>query len=297
MPDWRKRLGILLIAAIVVVCMVLLAASLRQIEFSPGYRLPVQPQEEETYDGTGLPVFSKYFEFLYLSFLILSVIFLPLAILYLIVSPEARNRMLRNLVLLAWIALLFLLIRRQPRLFEPIELLSVDGEVEALQGEVATAEFVAQPPPWAVTALAILLALLLAAAVVGLAWIVWRRLRPAASPLEQLAGEAAGALRALQAGADLRDTVLRCYAEMSRAVSVERGLRREAAMTPREFERRLAEAGLPATPVQQLTRLFEAVRYGARAPGVEEERQAIACLTDILDACSELSAGAFRSPA
>jgi hypothetical protein len=287
MPVWRQRIGILLITAAVVVSMVLLAASLRQADFSPGYPLPAGEREEETTAGMGMPVFSRYFEYLYMAFLVLSVIFLPLSILYLIVSPEARRNMLRNLVLLSWLALLFLLVRGQRRLFEELELLPGVEEPVAPLEAAATVEFVAQPPPWAVTALAILLALLLAAAIVGLVWALWLRLRPPESPLEQLAGEAQGALRALQAGADLRDTILRCYAEMSRAVSAERGLRREAAMTPREFERRLAEAGLPGAPVRQLTRLFEAVRYGAWTPGAEEERQAVACLNDILTACAE----------
>jgi hypothetical protein len=34
----------------------------------------------------------------------------------------------------------------------------------------------------------------------------------------------------------------------------------------------------------QLTRLFEAVRYGTRAPDEREERQAVDCLTAVIEA-------------
>jgi hypothetical protein len=114
---------------------------------------------------------------------------------------------------------------------------------------------------------------------------VWRRIHPPESPLERLAREAEQALGALQAGADLRDTVLRCYVEMGRVVREAKGLAREAAMTPREFEHSLGEAGLPQDRVRQLTRLFEDVRYGAKSAGVREEQQAVDCLGAIVEAC------------
>jgi hypothetical protein len=50
----------------------------------------------------------------------------------------------------------------------------------------------------------------------------------------------------------------------------------------------LEEAGLPGKHVQQLTRLFEQVRYGAKVSDEQKERQAIACLTAIVEACRSL---------
>jgi hypothetical protein len=55
-------------------------------------------------------------------------------------------------------------------------------------------------------------------------------------------------------------------------------------MTPREFVRSLTAMGLPELAVQRLTRLFEDVRYGARVTGDQEEGEAIASLTAIVDA-------------
>ena len=99
-----------------------------------------------------------------------------------------------------------------------------------------------------------------------------------ASPLERLAVEAQQALADLQSGGDLKNTVLRCYREMSRILSEERGITRPRDMTPREFEQRLAAVGLRDEHLRRLTRLFERVRYGARQAGEHEEREAVACL-------------------
>jgi hypothetical protein len=58
-------------------------------------------------------------------------------------------------------------------------------------------------------------------------------------------------------------------------------------MTPSEFAARLEQAGLPAEPVQRLTRLFEKVRYGGLRSTPTEAEEAVACLRDILHACGE----------
>jgi hypothetical protein len=69
----------------------------------------------------------------------------------------------------------------------------------------------------------------------------------------------------------------------------QRGITRKEGMTPREFERRLVELGLPPEPVTKLTRLFETVRYGAKDLGEVEEHQALA----YLDAIVQASGGKF----
>jgi hypothetical protein len=74
---------------------------------------------------------------------------------------------------------------------------------------------------------------------------------------------------------------------MTRVVDARRGLFREYAMTPAEFALRLENAGLPREPVSRLTRLFEAVRYGARTSSQSDIDEAVACLTSILKYCGE----------
>ena len=104
------------------------------------------------------------------------------------------------------------------------------------------------------------------------------------SPLEEISAEANKVLDELQGGANLKDTVLRCYAEMSRVLQQRRGIRRARAMTPREFEIELMRYGLPDVEVNQLTRLFEMARYGNMPLGEREHSQALACLEAIIEA-------------
>jgi len=146
-------------------------------------------------------------------------------------------------------------------------------------------EFTPNPPPWLTFVVTIGLAVLVAAVLVGALWFFWRRRQRPTSPLEQLAQEAQDALDALLAGSGVKNTVMRCYLEMARVLNEQRGIRRQRDMTPREFEHRLRDVGLPGEPVHELTRLFEEVRYGSKAPNEGEERQAIACLRAIVEAC------------
>jgi hypothetical protein len=160
------------------------------------------------------------------------------------------------------------------------------GGAPALPGGEAPPfpEFVAAPPPWLGMVISLVIALIIVGVVVGLALLVARRRRSPDTALRQLARSAQDTLDALQDGADLKNAVVRCYLEMSRVVRERRGLQRQADMTPHEFQNELEKAGLPGEPVQQLTRLFEDVRYGDKAPGEREGQQAVACLQAIVAA-------------
>jgi hypothetical protein len=136
------------------------------------------------------------------------------------------------------------------------------------------------PPLGAVPSILIwLVCLALAAALVALGlWLVLRR--PAGPDRVKL--EAERALQALKSGLDLRNVIVHCYWQMGQVLKQEQGLEMDSAMTAREFERLLEARGVPSEPVDQLTRLFEAARYGSRPPGSEAERQAVDCLTAIV---------------
>ena len=130
-------------------------------------------------------------------------------------------------------------------------------------------------------------------ALLALTWSLqrwWKRFNtPIASPddLKKLASVARASLIELSQGGNWADAVTNCYVRMSEVVGHKRGLHRRAAMTPAEFARRLESAGLPGDPVRRLTRLFEAVRYGARKPAQNEINEAVSCLNDILRHCGE----------
>ena len=96
------------------------------------------------------------------------------------------------------------------------------------------------------------------------------------------AQEARQAVQTLAAGSDLKDTVLRCYRDMNRALSQQRGINRQQAMTPREFAAYLAGIGLRDEHIQRLTRLFENVRYGTYTASERDKREAVDCLNAIV---------------
>ena len=215
----------------------------------------------------------------------------PLSLLYVLVSPEARRRVLRDLLWVAGTMIVLYFFMMNMKLFtrrrfflEP----TVGSPVKpsppvAPEFLVSPGDFITHPPEWLVLLVSLLL---LGGLSVGI-FFLWRALRPAPGeePLPRLAEEAESALQELRSGGELHDVVLRCYREMTRILQEERGLRRPRAMTPREFERRMREVGLDVKPVDRLTRLFERVRYGDRRPQAREEREARECLEEIVAAC------------
>ena len=146
-------------------------------------------------------------------------------------------------------------------------------------------QFDPNPPSWLVIGGSLLVAALVIGIAASIGMAVWRSRRRTGSRIQLLADEAQAALESLQAGNDLKNTIIRCYADMSRVVKEQRGIQRAVDMTPIEFESQLVKLGLPADPVHDLTRVFQDVRYGNHEPGEREERQAILSLTAIVDAC------------
>jgi hypothetical protein len=276
----------LLFSGLTIVALILLASGLNNLELLPGRPLPFGRQatgDEPLPAGGSLA--SELLNYAFIVIFGLAIVLFPFALIYVIVSPDARKRVVRSLGLLMWLLALYLLMRANPEFFQELQL---QPGAAPFAGNATTpaVEFSASIPPWAVPLATIGLALLLAAALVALAWFVWRRSRRPASSLEQLAQEARQALVALEGGADVNDAVMRCYFEMSQILSQQRGISRAQTMTPREFELELKGVGLPGGDVEELTRLFESVRYGARAADEQQERQAVACLTAIAEACT-----------
>jgi hypothetical protein len=142
------------------------------------------------------------------------------------------------------------------------------------------------PAPWVAIAISTGVLLMLALLIVR----AWRRrparpAPPAASPaLAELAQEARATIGAIEAGADLRTSIVRCYLEMSRVLSTQRGVVRDAAMTSREFAQRLISLGLHTTHIQALTDLFERYRYSLQVPSASDAADAVQCLAVIAQA-------------
>jgi len=103
-----------------------------------------------------------------------------------------------------------------------------------------------------------------------------------ATTIDLVGLEAEKAWRELKIGVGLKGVIIKCYRQMSLALAKEQGIEREESMTTGEFENLLEAAGIPRDPVHQLTRLFEAVRYGNWQPGSFDEQDAIHCLEAII---------------
>lgn len=292
-----QRTVVLIALGVVLGAMLLLASALPAIEMAPGKDIPLdsfRPDVGQSVNGDSL--MRGFITVLRVMMFILWGL-IPFYIIYLIISPEARKQLLRDLARLIPVLLLlwFLLGNRQgQQMFRNMDLqFDKGGESELYPApETEPLEFKADPPEWIVTTASLIIALALTGLLVGIVYMVWRnRVRKMAElkPLDDIAKEAQDAIDAIQSGGDLRDVIMRCYAEMSRVVSESRNLYRGQDMTPHEFEVFLQGRGLPREAIHQITTLFEAVRYGALVPGRQEENQAISSLNAIVNACRRSS--------
>jgi len=292
----RKQAFRIILIAIALIAMILLSAGLSQVtleagipfselwaflvdEFSSG--LFMRPEFLGTMEAEGLVRIVQILYFIaFVSF--------PIVIILIIVSPELRKRAVQMLIQFAIIALLLSLFtqnREQVGDFEE-EMRARPTLAPPAAGEISsiTEEFQSQVSDTAVWGASLLLGLIIAGIVVHIV----NRLRQSRSPkpsLESLATRAESAAESLRHGGDFRDTILRCYADMSRIAREQRGIKRERSLTAREFEDSLVKAGLPEEPIQELTALFEEVRYGHKSYSDREAQQAIDSLQAIAVAC------------
>jgi len=102
---------------------------------------------------------------------------------------------------------------------------------------------------------------------------------------DELLRDAEEAVKALQDGMDFENVIIRCYLQMTRSIQKERGLERNYSMTVQEFEHWLVGVGFPTIPLQQLTSLFEKVRYGKQQINNLDEQIAIQSLNEIIKFC------------
>jgi hypothetical protein len=199
---------------------------------------------------------------------------LPPSLLYLIVSPSARRRVLFQVFSLLLVS--YLVLRISPSLRAPATALpSPPGAGEGGQAAATVLEAVL-PPRWLVVGVSSFIAL----GLLGAGYWVVRRTRKVSDPR---IGELGQALRALDRGqSDLESLIYQAYRTLCEVSGERRGIRRAQAMTPREYQATLELAALPIGPLGRLTSLFEKARYGRERLGQEDEQVATAALRSIL---------------
>jgi hypothetical protein len=280
----------LLFLGFAIVAMLLLSVSLPGLKFQAGQPFSLGNAQPPPGATSGLTMPSDFFLILIRGLLALVLLLVPIYVIYHLLTPEGRRKLLGDLVVILIFFAAAEILSRLPRKAAPNQQ-QPSGEQGGLTmptpGPVAT--FTAQSTPALEIAVIVVIALIIAIGVGVLYWYYRRRQEQNAepTPLEQVANEAQSAVDALRAGEDIKDIVIRSYIQMSRILRLERDIQRDEAMTPHEFEKTLVEKGLPYDPVHQLTHLFEEVRYGTKRPGELDEQRAITCLSTIVAFCRE----------
>ena len=280
--DARRKTLILL--GLMMILTVIIAASLSQLELQPGMPLPrlennqvsLPPVEEEPLVAISINEFFK----------VLFALVLAGSMLYLIyrmirgTSWKNLGTYIQPIVVIGLIAcsiifLIMLMPKTQGDLLVEMPLPTETPLVTSPLGSVPVVLL------WLVG-----IGLLVSSILLGI-WIFAPSHSRRETAIDLVGLEAEKAWQALITGLDLKDVVVRCYRQMSLALEREQGIERKDFMTTREFEHLSGTAGVPQDPIHQLTRLFEAVRYGNWQPNPVDEQKAIHCLQAIMVYCRE----------
>jgi hypothetical protein len=277
-----RKLFILALAGVGIAALLLLAASLSQIEFQPGKYFSFGPGEAPEEGGK---VFQFDLDLLWRIIIWTFFALVPFSIIAVFIWPENLKYAIVRAVLLALFLILLVFTIRALKDFIEQLLAALQGleRQAAAPSESGGGEALpigsARAPGWAV--FPFLLGGLAFLALLGW-WL--RRLwlgRRAEAQLLEISALAGAAADELISGGSLRNIVLRCYREMSKLLSEQQQVPFHEAMTAREFEQQLRRAGVQDEHVTQLSRLFEEVRYGGRESGPDEEQEALECLREI----------------
>ncbi|NPE31513.1 DUF4129 domain-containing protein [Methanococcoides sp. SA1] len=149
------------------------------------------------------------------------------------------------------------------------------------QGSDATEEL---PEPEIPRGISYVFSIVLVVLFLGTVYLIYRKIRlinkyNQRSDIKDITIEA---LKDIAAGGNYAHVILRCYNEMILTLQKEMGIVRNKSITPHEFQNHLIGEGLPKDDVEQLTSLFERVRYGNRVLNTDEEQKAEACLKSVI---------------
>ena len=266
-----------------VIALVLLAGSLSNLKLQAGAPFPGSSTSGSTVTSSalqgaqnyGFPILRGIFALLFLG-LILSVPIRMIAFL--------RLKRLLQLVIAA-VILFVLIMVLPPTLPGQPSLSPSDSSAAAIR---PAAEYLTSPlgrPPeglvWSVLAVVVM-------GILGL--IIWTLIQPAVpgDDSDRLQQEAENSLSELMQGrGDFKNVILRCYSQMTEVLRQDKAIERDGYMTAREFEQWLESKGIPPEPAQNLTDLFERVRYGQSPISDEEEQLGRQSLKEIIHYCRQ----------
>jgi hypothetical protein len=271
------KTAILVLGGLSIPVLIYLIASLGGLELKPAKPF-AYVQDTNAVSPGGLPSWNG------LAFVIVFFV-ASMIILYLFLPPEMKKKFLKGLVWFALAGIVTLLILSSLSRGEPVQpQQETPGEVFITRVPETTPSVFTPPQVSSWTAYLVTLVILLVVAALWV-WLVWRK-RKMGAPYELLAEIAQSGLDDIDAGKDWGDTILNSYYRMNKAVDDWRGIRRRVSMTPAEFAEYLVSSHLPGAAVNNLTALFERVRYGEKKSTSKDIQEAVDCLTAILNYCA-----------
>lgn len=267
----------ILLAGIVII---LFASSINQLEFSPGVIL--RDPFENPQPNSGSVNWNEWnlYELWRIISTVILVVLLPMSVVYFILSKEARNRVIRSVVVLTLtVYALFIVIRnlgniQEIDLFNNI-LQAGDASGDADQQITALAN---NEPSLLITIIA---SIIVALTIVSMAYWLFQRAQAANPPVDEINYTISKALNDIKYKRDIRNAIIRCYIDLQRIIEETHGKSRKSSMTPREFQKHLIDAGIQHQSIVNLTQLFEKARYSQGQASEAEETEAILHLKKI----------------
>ncbi|HVU14572.1 MAG TPA: DUF4129 domain-containing protein [Phototrophicaceae bacterium] len=281
----KSRRSALILLSGAALLILLLAMSLpRQVLFQGQ---PFSLDEAQPNTAAAAPALSNddLFDTLFRGGMALVLVLVPVYIVYSLLTPNGRRRLIGNVILIIILLLIAQYIQDHP---PPPNQQTTEAALGAQpppeSNGIPPSVFPTEPPPWLTVAVIAVFAAAVIAVILLIFWLRNRNQPKADLTMIALVEAAQSTIESIQAGGDLKYTVIRCYQEMMRVVREQRGIAREDTMTVREFEDELISRGLPSEAIRTLTRLFEQVRYGSLPTTDADEAVALGALTDIVNA-------------
>ncbi len=284
-----KKYWLIGLSVVILVAALVLASSLHDVRFQPGRSFSAPASVSTSPPVTAIDTVSAMP--LWQVLLFWGVLLVNVIVLYWLMPPAVRKRILQQTIYFALTALAIMvaLHYRMINLPGPEQKPVVPSGLPPA-GPHGNGQLPAFAPPHVTPWWMFLISFVVSAAILAALWLAyrwWMRSTRRDSGLGAIEAIARTSLGEIASGRVWSDVIIQSYLRMSEAVSTGRGLHRTYAMTPREFAERLEQNGLPAHAVQRLTRLFESARYGARNSSQSDINEAVACLNSILQACGQ----------
>jgi hypothetical protein len=286
MNPFRRKILVVILGGISLLVLIYLIASLGGLILQPAKPFAYIENSKDI----SIALRPNWNGLIYIFYIVVAL----LVVLFFLLPPDQKKRLLIGLARFAIIGLVIYLIFSQlgsggtpgprPEPTDQFYRMKTPGPSATPAPGVTPAVYTPPGIPLWTSYLAGLLILVVIAG--GWGWMAWRGSRKKA-PYQSLAEIARSALSEIDDGKDWGDAILNAYHRMTNAVAHWRGIHRQAAMTPAEFAAFLTSAQLPGEAVRRLTSLFEQVRYGSKSSTQADIKEAVKCLTAIMNYCQE----------